>query len=203
MASEQVCASVKERSTIEPQIEAFVEAVTDRWENPDANYHGNFKYYEYQILESFEEAEAFLEDQRRVGDYYDKYKDGAVRYYETGDQLPKKVTDLKKRYEALQKEYRDLDYRTKPHRDGRKSKTIGCTHCGRRSYIADLRNTQGKCPGCYGDLRSKTVINKLEALSKRRDEAKSRYEAAKAEAGKKLIEAGKAEVMWCVLVSTR
>lgn len=75
----------------------------------------------------------------------------------------KKIDELNKKIKAARQEYYALNNEV-PAKTF-KAEYVGCRHCGskiNRTYIKS-----NYCPVCHGDMRSETILNKLDALRKK------------------------------------
>lgn len=71
-----------------------------------------------------------------------------------------------------------------------KAAYIGCRSCGSKLNKDKLRGES--CPLCYSDLRSATVLNRIDGFDKKKDELLSKIEIEQVKQKKK------AEVKWLV-----
>ena len=125
-------------------------------------YSGGVKWHdEVMPLANREAAEKWIKD-------HDKgwYDDHAVRFYDYSKaKETKKIVDLQVRVDASNKRLADFqnEHSIRKH----KAEFVGCASCGSRLARKLLRGEC--CPVCGSDLRSKSVLEKLENIKNTRE----------------------------------
>ena len=172
------------KNTNKKQILLDVERIAR--EDGDGHY-GKITFHDNIICDSEEEA---IEKIKQLDNGW--YDDHAVLYRDYDNVKPTaamiKINEKKKTLFEQKKVYIS-SHLVKD----QKADFIGCKSCG--SKIArKYMNSSNKCPVCFTDMRSKTVLDKIEWYDKKREELDSKYkELQKAQKDK-------AELCWCVKI---
>lgn len=135
------------------------EVMHNDWEE-GGNYHENLKWHEKKIYRDKDEA---FEAIRRFDNGW--YSDHAVLFHDTDDL--KKTAKITKLEERIANEKQKLnDYTLKNKIANRKSDTITCPHCHSRIALAYYRGFSD-CPVCGTDMRSATVLERIDGYKKK------------------------------------
>ena len=148
--------SASKKESILKVCEEFSRNNTDRGENPSGDYHGNMHIREDVPIQ--DDFDAACEKINQIAT--DKwYYDVAVRYYDTSKvKKSKKIEGLEERIKVLRQ--KKIEYNDKHSVKLQQANLIGCKECG--SKIAKKYLRSERCPVCNNDLRSKTVLDRLE-----------------------------------------
>ena len=164
---------VEKEKDILQVAEDFAYRNCDREENYGGDYHGNMHISHREPFANYQETYDYIERYTQDKFYYDM----AVRFYDNGS-LPstKKEEKLK---EKIQIETQKLkDYLIKNKLTTRKSAFFGCPTCGSkiaRQYFENPKFPERiivNCPVCQTDLRSETVLKRIEGFEEKLIELK-------------------------------
>lgn len=137
---------------------AFYEV--DPYENPDRSYHGNLKFEDNRIFDSYEKAGEYL------ATFEGWYNDRAVRFYDLDStKKTKSQENLESKLSKLDEQIEKLNLKN------RKSKTVSCKKCKTVNIIAELKG-KNVCECCGADLRSDANVNKEKGLKEKQKEIK-------------------------------
>lgn len=144
--------------------EEFAFYNTDRGENPDGGYHGNFKYYD-RVFDSVEDAEDFFD---RLG----AYRDGVCMVKEPSraaqNKYDKQVEKIYQKKRAMQNAAIEAFKR-------RTSKTIGCRKCGARIPSDVALQRRLICPNCRNWLVTDSYKARYAKLDELMEKAEEQY----------------------------
>lgn len=174
---------VDENTSKEDVLFAIREEVAhEDWQEGGA-YHERLTWHDNKVYADYDEAREAIEC--LDNGWYD---DHAVLFRECGN-LENATT---RRLEKQIREHREKmdSYIDANHVTGRKSALIGCSGCGSKISREHLRSD--RCPVCGTDLRSETVLSRIEGYRAKIAE----WEHKIAEEKKKL--GAKAPVKWLV-----
>ena len=144
-------------------------------ENDGDGYWSKMTWHdEVAPLESYEKAEEWINAHDRGN-----YDDHAVRFKDYSKAVKtKKMSELEGKIESTRQAFEKLEKESQPV-NSRTSEFIGCAECGSKVARSYLKSS--KCPVCNADLRSKTVLSRLDGYkskikeySKRIDEEKKK-----------------------------
>lgn len=153
--------------------EDFAYRNCDREENYGGDYHGNMHISQREPFVNYQEAYDYIEKYTQDKFYYDM----AVRFYDN-ESLPstKKEKQLE---EKIQIENQKLkDYIIKNKLTTRKSAFFGCPNCKSkiaRQYFENPKFPERiivDCPVCKTDLRSETVLKRIQNFEEKLIELK-------------------------------
>lgn len=159
---------VEKEKDILHAAEDFAYRNCDREENYGGDYHGNMHISQREPFANYQEAYDYIERYTQDKFYYDM----AVRFYDN-DSLPsnKKEEKLK---EKIQVENQKLkDYIIKNKLTTRKSAFFGCPTCGSKIARQHFENPKFperiivNCPVCQTDLRSETVLKRIDGFEEK------------------------------------
>ena len=177
------------------EIDYEVEHVA--WEEC-GRYHGNLTWHDDKIYPDENAAYKAIEE-------FDNgcYDDHAVLFHDTHavEQKPtKKLETLRKRLEDEQKK-RD-EYIVLHRVTHRKSEFMGCPTCGSKINLRYMSKnvrygySDHLCPVCHGELRSKTVVDRIEKFEAKIEELKNQIKDE--EQSMSLKVSSKAPVKWLI-----
>lgn len=147
------------------------------------NLHMSSHWHSDTIYDSHDDAVEAISRLERGS-----YDDHAVLFRDTTNLENAKTKKI--REQIAQVRQKQSEYIAANHVSSRKSAMIGCPHCGSKIARDYLRSD--RCPVCGTDLRSETVLKRIDS-----------YDAKIAELDKKLVDekkklAAKAPVKWLV-----
>ena len=178
--------TVDKESDIMKVAENYARHNTDMEENPSGSYHGNMTVHKYDVCESYEDAEDYIE--RHDRGFYD---DHAVRFKDKSGLKPtKQMENIKAKADKMTKER--AEYYEAHSIKNRKSEFAGCKNCGSKISIKHLRGD--RCPVCGTDLRAEYIIERLKKYNKDITSLDDQY----VELHKK--QSGKCPIRWLVKV---
>lgn len=183
------------KSSVLAEIDYEVEHVD--WEE-GGRYHGNLTWHDDKVYP--DEAAAHKAIEEFDNGWYD---DHAVLFHDTHavEQKPtKKLETLRKRLEN-EKQKRD-DYIASHRVTDRKSEFMGCPTCGSKINLRYMSKnvrygySDHLCPVCRGELRSKTVVDRIEKFEAKIEELKGQIKDE--EQSMSLKVSSKAPVKWLI-----
>lgn len=120
----------------------------------------------------------------------DKFYAGcAIKFYDyTNVKSTAKIIELRNKISENNK--KKIEYIKENSVKNQKAAYIGCRSCGSKLNKDKLRGES--CPLCYSDLRSATVLNRINSFDKKKDELLSKIETEQIKQKKK------AEIKWLV-----
>lgn len=138
-----------------------------------------------KIFDTEEKAVDFIDDY--CGDKF--YAGCAVKFYDyTNVKSTAKIIELRNKISENNK--KKIEYIKQNSVKNQKAAYIGCRSCGSKLNKDKLRGES--CPLCYSDLRSATVLNRINGFDKKKDELLSKIETEQIKQKKK------AEIKWLV-----
>lgn len=138
-----------------------------------------------KIFDTEEKAVDFIDDY--CGDKF--YAGCAVKFYDYTNVKPTaKIIELRNKISENNK--KKIEYIKENSVKNQKAAYIGCRSCGSKLNKDKLRGES--CPLCYSDLRSATVLNRINGFDKKKDELLSKIETEQIKQKKK------AEIKWLV-----
>lgn len=148
-----------------------------------------FVWKESICLDSYEEAEAWLQDPANMQRYW-REKNVAIQFISRTRATTKKEEELEKRVVEITNKMND--YIRDNHISNRKSAYVGCPTCGSKLSLAHMSGDH--CPLCRTDLRSQTVLDTIERYKERIRAAKKAVSDEK----KRPKKGDKVEKMWLI-----
>ena len=155
------------------EAEDFAFYNTDRYENEDGSYHGDFRFYD-RVFNTEEEAEDFF-------DSLGAYCDGVVMVKQPSKSAQEKCNKAIERYRNKQQALKE---KVLENFKERTSATVGCKKCGTRisGEVALARNL--RCPNCGNWLAPDSAHKKYADYEEGIEQAKKQLAKDTAETGK-------------------
>ena len=142
------------------------------------------KFFDDPICDNSNAALDFIKQKDQ--DFYGGY---AVRYYDFSQvKESKKVEELRKKIKDVAEKQRE--FAAAHSVKNQKAAFVGCSCCGSRLNRERLNNN--RCPVCFEDLRSASVLEKIDGYSKRIEGYRSQIEQ------ERMKDKKKAKIMWLV-----
>lgn len=172
------------KRTVANEIDEYV--AHEDWKEGCSGLYNGIRWLDGNIYDSYDEAMDALEKLDRGN-----YDNLAVLYKSYAHvKRTKKMEALQERMFQVQEAKRVLDNKSVKELSARKSQYLGCKNCGSKLATKYIKNS--KCPLCGAELRSDTVMARLNAMS---DKFSALLKECKAEEKKAK---NKAETRWLV-----
>lgn len=175
---------VADKNTPKPSILSDIreEVMHEDWAE-GGSYHGRMTWHDNKVYGDYDEAVDAI-------DAFDNgwYDDHAVLFRDCGKQENATIRRLQKQIEDTRKKMED--YIAANHIANRKSALIGCPHCASKLSREYLKGDY--CPLCRTDLRSDTVLSRIQGYKDKIADWEKKIRAEKKKLGEK------APVKWLV-----